>query len=194
MHADDVAQLSRAFPAAIQADARAALEALPDVTFGTSEPIGQVSVRGEALIIPHRIHLPWPEAKALRGTQATIAACLYTRNGDGRVREEFVRRLLPSTEPWVPPFVVQLIGEYVVEIVEVVAEQRDRLAGSAYVEFAAENPRFMALTRQRVISYWSCYYRRRWPGLADYAPLQLVDSLLEAARRWEALTSPDRQR
>src|SRR6187402_1157460 len=123
MHADGVAQLARAFPAAIQADARAVLAALPDQTFDRTEPIGPVRVRGEALIIPQRIYLPPPRAVDLRGTQGTVLACVYSRNDDGRVRETFLRRLLPSADPWVAPFVVQLIGEYVIEIIEVVAEQ-----------------------------------------------------------------------
>jgi hypothetical protein len=156
-----------------------ALATLPDTTFKTSEPIGPVSSQGEALVIPHRIYLPPPGEVDLRGLHGAVVACVHTRNQDGRVRERFLRRLLQSPEPWVPPFVVQLIGEYVIEIIDVVAARKELLASPSYVQFASENAGFLALTRQRVTSYWNCYYRHQWPRLVDYVPLQLIDSLID---------------
>jgi hypothetical protein len=88
---------------------------------------------------------------------------------------------------------VQLIGEYVEEILLVI--QRNLLPGlatpggvvdSVYGGFAAENPQFIALTGQRATSYWDCYHRRRHPALADYPGYRLVVALEAAAARRHA--------
>lgn len=42
---------------------------------------------------------------------------MFTRHHDGYVRQEWAREVVPVAEPWVVPFMVQLLGEYVVEIV-----------------------------------------------------------------------------
>ena len=69
------------------------------------------------------------------------------------------------------------MGEYVIEIVNVVLENLGYLRQETYARFVSENPAFMTLTRRRAISYWNCYFRT--PGLAlhDYA----AHSILEAS-------------
>ena len=71
---------------------------------------------------------------------------------------------------------LQLVGEYVVEIIDSIDIQ---LAESfvvnpgmkeTYGRFVTSNPGFLEITEQRVISYWNCYYRRRWPNLARVDP------------------------
>ncbi len=50
-----------------------------------------------------------------------LALSLGTRHSDGRIREECLRQIVAVDRPWVAPFVVQLLGEYVIKIVEVIA-------------------------------------------------------------------------
>ena len=69
---------------------------------------------------------------------------------------------------WAVPFVVQLIGEYVVEIVEAVRAGLPAVNKETYGEFVRENPQFMATTKRRVVSYWDCYYRVRYPDIRTY--------------------------
>ena len=52
-----------------------------------------------------------------------------------------------------------MIGEYVVEILQLIHENLPNLKPSIYVDFIRANPEYFALTEQRVISYWDCYYR-----------------------------------
>ena len=78
-----------------------------------------------------------------------------------------LRRLFPSADAWVAPFVVQLLGEYVLEIVQLLAAHLDDLKAEPYKQFIVENPGFLSLTKQRMISYWDCYYRRQYPRPAD---------------------------
>ena len=58
------------------------------------------------------------------------------RHSDGHVREECLLQIVAVDRPWLAPFVVQLLGEYVIEIVEVIAATLhehgpERLAGFA---------------------------------------------------------------
>jgi len=62
----------------------------------------------------------------------------------------------------VVPFVVQLLGEYVAEIAEVIEAHLGGLSRHLYAEFFRENPSFVALTQTRAMSYWNCYYRFPW--------------------------------
>jgi hypothetical protein len=112
---------------------------------------------------------------ALGGTARTVVACLYTRHSDGYVRERNVRAIISSSADWVPPFVVQLLGEYVVEVHRVIEPNVDGL-GQSYVRFVAENPAFMQLTRQRVISYWDCYFRGA-TRIQDHVAFRILEAL-----------------
>src|SRR5690349_12406376 len=103
-------------------------------------PMGGFSVilDGERLTIPGRISHgstwatgaygfcgrtvdPWEKEGDL---VASMAAAIHTRYGDGWVRQRFLRRLLaaPVLARWMIPFIVQLVGEYVVEIIDDIAE------------------------------------------------------------------------
>ena len=76
---------------------------------------------------------------------------------------------------WIPTFVVQLVGEYVVEILQVVSRNLDHLDPPLYRRFLRANPEFFARTKQRVISYWDCYYR--WQRRTDYVGFQIITFL-----------------
>lgn len=100
--------------------------------------------------------------------------------------------MLLSLDPsWVAPFVFALIGEYVLQIIELIEHaakepaQRERLAS-----FARGAPAFCALTSRRVVSYWDCYYRRQFPRFAEYPPFRLLDAI----GGWPKEESPALQR
>jgi hypothetical protein len=81
-------------------------------------------------------------------------------------RQQAVRSLLSAPAYWHVPYVVQLCGEYVIQIVHDIAEyvsaslQRDPLMLDAYRLVWRDNPEFVALTYARAASYWDAYYRR----------------------------------
>lgn len=176
-----------AFPAALQPAARALLEAM-----AASEPRPvhqgfQVTVQGELLSAPARLYGSPDDLRALigqaTGDRRTLALCLGTRHWNGYVREECLRRFIATDRPWTAPFLVQLLGEYVIEIVELIAAATSQATVQNLADFARENPRFMALTRQRATSYWDCYFRRHFPSLATYPAirtLNAIDALAQA--------------
>lgn len=159
-----------AFPARLQSDAVALVEAMPAATFHLPHTF-TVTTAGEPVTIPERIYNPEPKSfRTLTDTQQLMLHCLYSRHHNGFVRQSHLRGILGSREDWVAPFVVRLIGEYVLPIVQdieaaLVADpaERKRLA-----RFAVENPAFIDLTRQRAVSYWNVYYRYEYPRAADY--------------------------
>ena len=57
------------------------------------------------------------------------------------------------------PYAFQLLGEYVVEIINDLDGFIDETNIHLFRRFIAENPGYGTLTRQRVISYWNEYYR-----------------------------------
>jgi hypothetical protein len=55
--------------------------------------------------------------------------------------------------------VVQLVGEYAIEIIDVIHEHLNLLDRPLYREFLQANPEFFTQTGQRVLSYWDRYHR-----------------------------------
>jgi hypothetical protein len=181
--------LVSAFPAALHADVAAALATMPSAEYHLAGTFG-VKVDGEHLDIPYRIYNPEPPRDRVAGlspTQQTVLRCLYTRHHDGFVRQRYVQQAIGSPHAWVVPFVVQLVGEYVIEIVVAIRDALSDLdvPGSTqqalYGRFLVENPAFLELTSQRVASYWDCYYRSRYFIRADYPGFMLLSSLQAAA-------------
>lgn len=59
----------------------------------------------------------------------------------------------------VVPFTLQLLGEYVIEIIQFISQNTNQLKGQNYSRFIKSNPEFCARTSQRILSYWYCYFR-----------------------------------
>lgn len=178
---NSAARLRAAFPSAAAADVDLALGIVEESSFGpTDHDIGPVVVNGEPRHIPHRIYSPAPAPRSLAlltDPARTVIHCLLTRHHDGHVREAHLRKIVSSPRDWVPPFVVQLLGEYVTKIHDVVLENVGHLSKESDARFASENPGFMTLTRQRAISYWNCYYRQACPALHVYVAYRILEVL-----------------
>ncbi|MFC4017623.1 hypothetical protein ACFOW4_06660 [Micromonospora sp. GCM10011542] len=164
----------------------------------------RVLVDGEPVSIPYRIYSDEPSVAAqtaLTATQRAVLDCLYTRHHDGRVRQRRLEQVIALIQPWVAPFVVRLVGEYVDDILLVIQRAlAPELAvphsptAAVYGRFAAENPAFVALTGQQVASYWDCYHRRRYPTLTDYPGYALMAALRATAARHGASNVDDTTR
>jgi len=178
---DAVSRLRHAFPRRLASRVDAILAGLSLDSLQTSpDDIGPVRFGGDHLNIPFRVYCSAPHAERTKGVadpQSIILACIYSRHHDGFVRERYLLDLLASREAWIPPFVLQLVGEYVLEIVQLIAERVDALRNESYAQFASENSAFLALIRQRVVSYWNCYYRSQFPRLTAYPAFTLLDAL-----------------
>ncbi len=169
-------ELASAFPNVVRADVLSAISVLPEPFHKCAAPFRAV-VNGEAVTIPYRVYYDHALIKAdqLSPLQQELLSCLLTRHCSGFVREENLRRIVECRDAWVPPFVVQLAGEYVIEILRVIRENSAGLDAALCRNFLKENPEFWAITKQRVVSYWNCYYWRQ--RRADYVGFQIVEYL-----------------
>ncbi|MFH9478700.1 hypothetical protein ACH4L7_33420 [Streptomyces anulatus] len=195
--------LVAAFPTRLAGDVQSVLEVMPEARLAPMMPF-EVEVQGEIVAIPYRLYNEEPCAdieRPLFGTQQMILHCLYSRHHDGRVRQRHLEQIAASGEPWVVPFVVQLAGEYVLEIIELIDRGLPGLAvpGSTqrrlYGEFIARNPAFFARTERRVVSYWSCYYRWKYGAFGTYPGCVLLEAFRAAVveqvgAQWPRHTPP----
>ncbi len=183
--------LLAAFPEALADDVRAALSVVPP-----GRPCARwfrVSAAGEKLAVPLRLYSPEPPAgweDGLTAGQSAILGCIYTRHHDGFVRQRWIRRVARLDEPWAAPYVVQLVGEYVPEIMLEILDALPELllpgspARALYGRFVAENPAYFAHTERRVISYWNCYWRGTYPYFRTYPGSILIELLRDAGEQY----------
>ena len=141
-----------------------------------------VKVGEQVVSIPGRLHFSsTPPAQAEAGAPHLVTLCLASRSHDGFQRQWAVRPLLPVVQPWSAPYIVALIGEYVIEILDDISEGLTPSSSAVLAEFVTANPAYWHLTRQRVASYWDAYYRARFERSA-YVGFKLVEALAEAVR------------
>jgi hypothetical protein len=172
--------LTRAFPSALRPDVDAVRHVMPTTIGSVSEGGVHLNWGGDWIAIPYRLAHPEPatgDVDGLSSAQRRILHCLYTRHDDGWVRQRHLEQVVLASDPWVIPFVVLLVGEYVVEIVERIDRALPDLDLRAYRAFASANPDLMELVGQRVASYWSYYHRHRYPQLRDYPGRRFVAAL-----------------
>ncbi|WP_405667876.1 hypothetical protein OG379_37935 [Streptomyces sp. NBC_01166] len=195
--------LVAAFPTRLAGDVQSVLAVMPEASSAPMMPF-EVEVQGETVAIPSRLYNKEPDPgfeRALSGTQQVILHCLYSRHHDGRVRQRHLEQITASGEPWTVPFVVELAGEYVLEIIESIGRGLPGLAepGSTqrhlYGEFIARNPAFFARIERRVVSYWSCYYRWRYGAFGLYPGCVLLEAFRGAVveqvgAQWPRHTPP----
>lgn len=127
-------------------------------------------------MIPYRIHSSPPSELFLRLTSEETRLttyCRYTRHHDGYLREKYLKKIFDVDSPMVVPYIFQLCGEYVVELIQFVFENKERINQFNLAEFIRSNPSYCQKTRDRMISYWDCYYRHQSPKLKDYIGHQL---------------------
>ena len=172
-----------AFPNALYVDARRASEGLAPARHPTTDRLiqdsyerrwGRVTVDGDEVKIPYR-HYQDPTAPAADPNAELVRQAWLTRSSNGQTRQQAVRALLRAPASWHVPYVLQLCGEYVIEIGHDIAQyvsgslQRDPSMLDAYQRFWRGNPDFVALTYARATSYWDAYYRRTL-ALNEYPP------------------------
>ena len=127
-----------------------------------------VKLQGSILKIPSRIYVndnQLTKISNLTPLQKEIVYCTFSRHHDGFVREKCLKKIVNSNNFFVAPYIIQLLGEYVLEIIEVILENKDSLNIDNIISYIRQNPLHYEQTKQRVYSYWDCYYRRDFPKL-----------------------------
>ncbi|MGK5036820.1 hypothetical protein [Janthinobacterium sp. LB3P118] len=160
-----------AFPAAL---AETLARLLPALSAGQphapSAPF-DVHQDGRLLRIPVRTYYQREQllvCTQLAGDVGVLALCLGTRHHDGHLREACLRQLLLQERAWTVPFVVQLCGEYVLEIIAAIGAALPAWNADALACYLRENPAYVETLERRAVSYWNCYYRWRYPAWEEY--------------------------
>lgn len=154
-------KLLDAFPSSVRGDAASVLSRLPE----NPHFVGCFSVNIERgiLQLPNRVYHDLAQVRVssfgVRGIQNELLSCLLTRHADGFARQEHLKHIIGLTHSWIPAYVMKLTGEYVIEILNDIESNLSRLDKSLYLTFIRDNPQFLAVTEQRIVSYWNCYYR-----------------------------------
>lgn len=169
-------EIHQLFPPALQKDFAAIytqLSPIDDKGYRVQGPhIGEYVgyVGGEKIATCARLYNAWPaDIKLESDLQRKMFLALYTKHHDGYLRERCLKEVIEFEEPWVPPFILSLLGEYVIEIITFIQGRAPELARQkTYSDFIAGNPAFMALLSARCQSYWDCFYRFTYPDKADY--------------------------
>ena len=183
------------FPATLKQDVEKVIEVLPLnehnvlLTGGQIHQVDNLIHPNEQLVfldkellnIPCRLYFNEPsldKEELLTDLQKIILNCIYLRHHNGFIRQKRLEQLLNKTEYFITPFTFQLLGEYVMEILEVLQKHINPTTIDNYLKFINENQKYWTQTESRMISYWNVYYRRiKFPKLNDYIGKQIVDKI-----------------
>ena len=117
---------------------------------------------GEVTFLIYRIyfHEPSPEHEnELTETQKQILNCIYTRHHNGYIRENRLKNLFSFDHEWILPYKLQLLGEYVIEILfELDKHITDRNI-QQFKQLTLNNRKYWEQTKSRMGSYWNEHYR-----------------------------------
>ncbi|WP_218275941.1 MULTISPECIES: hypothetical protein [unclassified Pseudomonas] len=177
--------ITTAFPSSLRLEAEGLSQIMGLTRLATHRGI-EVKIGKENLIIPYRIHHEGDEQACgqLTGVQSILYSCLLTRHHDGRVRQRQLERILSVHEPWIVPFVFQLTGEYVIDILNTVEAHLPTISPTFYGSFIRDNQKYFQTTQDRMISYWDCYYRTQYKHRSDYVGFQVFSRFHEFAENY----------
>ena len=83
-----------------------------------------------------------------------------------------------KSDPYlVTPFITQLIGEYVFEILFVIKHNLSLTKLDNIIKLKADNLKYFKTIERRIQSYWDCYYKSIFPNKLDYAGFQILNAV-----------------
>lgn len=139
-----------------------------------------LKLENETLNIPYRLYFNEPNSeleKSLTPIQKDILNCIFLRHHNGYLRGKRLNLLSGNAEKWTISFVVQLIGEYVYELLPIIDKKVNEKTLDQYNDFIDENSKYWQQTESRMISYWNEYYRYKYPVLKDYLGFIIVNRI-----------------
>ncbi|MFD1014646.1 hypothetical protein [Winogradskyella rapida] len=176
--------ITNSFPADLKTDVLEVFKIIPLETkykFDLiSEHSYEISVDSEKLKIPVRIYFNEPKEqteKELTEIQKDILNCIFTRHHNGFVREKRLKNISEKPEKWKTPFLIQLLGEYIYELLPIIDKKVNNNTLEFYREFKTENPKYWQQTESRIASYWNEYYRYKFPKLKDYLGIEIINRI-----------------
>lgn len=120
--------------------------------------------KGIQCVVPYRLgYQSSEEFKYTCKVEQIIGWCLMTRHQNGFIRFNYLKKILDkqiiTTYPFVIPYILRLLGEYVSEIWDYIFENLNLLKCKEVILFTMNNLDFIDKNIQRNISYSYLYYR-----------------------------------
>lgn len=182
-----------AFPEHLRDDASVALDGAgiaPHEPF--VDPSCLAEVDGVSVAIPYRVYFPpasIDDIVSLTNLQQAIFASFMTRHHDGHQREYWAKVLCGSATSWNAPFLAALLGDYVIQVLDVVGENLTDEWNPIMVQYATENQISLRALNHRILTYWTIYYRYYNSNiriLTDYPGYRVANQL----GLWDRRTAP----
>jgi hypothetical protein len=135
-------------------------------------------VLGQSVQLPTRLHFQnLPSGDGWLSSLPPSALCLVSRATDGFLRQRAASAIVNIKSEWAPPFVAALLGDYVVEIADVICDAIPGFDQALYADFVRENRTAVRTLRAQATSYWAAYYRDRCPEKRDYPALRALHEM-----------------
>ncbi|MDR1218169.1 MAG: hypothetical protein LBK73_01000 [Treponema sp.] len=136
-----------------------------------------VKLNNDIIKIPCRIYFYEPKnIENLNNIQKGIVCCVYSRHHNGFVRQKYIQKMVDNKNYWVTPFFVQLFGEYIYEIMEIFDEYLNINMDNC-IKFINENQKYWEKIKNRMISCWHEYYRRKYPEFNKYLGKEILEKI-----------------
>jgi hypothetical protein len=129
-----------------------------------------VRLNKEYIKIPYRIYINEVEDETIQDLneiQKTILYCLYSRHYNGFVRQKYIKKLLYKNDRFIAPYIIQIIGENISEIMEGIDKYID-INVENVTEFLAYNLYFWKDIKGKVQSNWNLFQREKYPVFKEY--------------------------
>lgn len=144
----------------------------------------EIKLQNESIVLTGRIYFAEPSIELESGlteTQRQILNCIYTRHYDGYIRERRLKNLLNIDNEWVLPFKLQLLGEFVIEILFELDKHISNNNARLYKRLTLDNKKYWEQTKSRMVSWWDAYYRlTKYKKLYDYIGRQITKRISKA--------------
>ncbi len=168
----------KCFPNSLTAEVNSLLDKLTWRKSHDTTECFTIKLDDETIYIPYRIYYEEPTQQNLTNTETFILDCIFTRHHNGYVREKRLNNIVSSDHYLATPFIAQLIGEYVVEILKLIKDHLTPRLIDNLIKLQTDNPKFFKITENRVQSYWDCYYK--WTTKkSDYVGFQILKAIKE---------------
>ncbi len=158
--------IQKAFPVEVREEVNSLLTKFNIETIHTTKGFEKVVVGKEIIDIPTRIYYKPPYSlvdSKYTQTERKILNCIFSRHNDGYIRQKAILNIIDSDSNWTTPYVVRIIGEYVIEVLKDINNHFEKINKPNLASFIRQNPDFYNRTYSRVSSYWDCYFRHQFP-------------------------------
>jgi hypothetical protein len=144
----------------------------------------EIKLLSETIVLTGRICFaePKPELENnLTDTQKQILNCIYTRHFDGYIRERRLKNLLNIDHEWILPFKLQLLGEFVIEILFELDNHITDKNIKLYKQLTLDNKKYWQQIKSRMVSWWDADYRQpNYIKLNDYIGYKIMKRISKA--------------